>query len=48
MHGWLAAVVLYDAALERGAELDSLSLLMKGESLPPGSRWRGIPAQLVD
>ena len=42
------AVVLYDAELEAGAELDALSLVMKGESLPAGSSWRGIPARLVD
>jgi non-ribosomal peptide synthetase-like protein len=38
------AVVLYDAEVGAGAELDSLSLVMKGEALPPGGRWRGIPA----
>jgi non-ribosomal peptide synthetase-like protein len=42
------AVVLYDSKLEAGAELDSLSLAMKGEQLPAGSRWRGIPARLVE
>ncbi len=42
------AVVLYDTELGRGAELDSLSLVMKGESLPEGSRWRGIPARLIE
>jgi non-ribosomal peptide synthetase-like protein len=42
------AVVLYDAELGRGSELDSLSLVMKGESLPEGSRWRGIPARLIE
>jgi non-ribosomal peptide synthetase-like protein len=41
------AVVLYDAVLETGAELDALSLAMKGECLPAGSCWRGIPARLV-
>jgi non-ribosomal peptide synthetase-like protein len=40
-------VVLYDATLEDGARLDSLSLAMKGETLPAGSRWRGIPARLA-
>jgi non-ribosomal peptide synthetase-like protein len=38
------AVVLYDAQLADGAMLDPLSLAMKGESLPAGGRWRGIPA----
>ena len=38
------AVVLYDATLEADAELDALSLAMKGETLPAATRWRGIPA----
>ncbi|MDB5066671.1 MAG: non-ribosomal peptide synthetase [Chloroflexi bacterium] len=38
------AVVLYDAQLAAGAVLDALSLAMKGESLPAGGCWRGIPA----
>jgi non-ribosomal peptide synthetase-like protein len=41
------AVVLYDSRLEDGAELDALSLAMKGESLPAGTRWQGIPARLA-
>ncbi|GAC1365478.1 MAG: non-ribosomal peptide synthetase [Ktedonobacteraceae bacterium] len=39
------SVVLYDAEIGPGASLDSLSLAMKGEILPAGSRWRGIPAR---
>lgn len=39
------SVVLYDAEVGAGASLDSLSLVMKGEALPPGSHWRGIPAR---
>ena len=39
------SVVLYDAEVGMSASLDSLSLAMKGEILPPGSRWRGIPAR---
>jgi non-ribosomal peptide synthetase-like protein len=39
------AVVLYDAVLGAGAELDGLSLAMKGETLPANTHWRGIPAQ---
>jgi non-ribosomal peptide synthetase-like protein len=42
------AVVLYDAELGPGASLDALSLVMKGETLPGGGRWRGIPARAVD
>src|SRR5262249_30107106 len=39
------AVVLYDAVLEAGSELEALSLAMKGETLPAGTRWRGIPSR---
>ncbi len=39
------STVLYDAKMEEGSSLGDLSLLMKGESLPKGTRWRGIPAQ---
>lgn len=41
------SIVLYDAVVGDGAELDALSLLMKGEQLPPHTRWHGIPAQGV-
>ncbi|WP_250793289.1 Pls/PosA family non-ribosomal peptide synthetase [Micromonospora phytophila] len=41
------AVVLYDAVVGDNVSLDSLSLLMKGEHLTAGTRWRGIPAQGV-
>ncbi|MBN1602087.1 MAG: amino acid adenylation domain-containing protein [Chitinispirillaceae bacterium] len=39
------SVVLYDSTLKQGAELDGLSLLMKGETLPSSSSWFGIPAR---
>jgi non-ribosomal peptide synthetase-like protein len=39
------SVVLYGATMHDGAELDALSLLMKGESLPAGTRWEGSPAR---
>jgi non-ribosomal peptide synthetase-like protein len=39
------AVVLYGTRMEEGAALESLSVLMKGEALPPWSRWHGIPSQ---
>jgi non-ribosomal peptide synthetase-like protein len=39
-----ATLVLYDTAMEAGASLGSLSLQMKGEVLPAGSAWEGIPA----
>ncbi|WP_347057292.1 Pls/PosA family non-ribosomal peptide synthetase [Blastococcus sp. HT6-30] len=41
------SVVLYDSAVEEEATLEPLSLVMKGESLPPGTTWSGIPAQKV-
>jgi len=37
------SVVLYDTQMQQGSRLASLSLLMKGESLPPFSHWSGIP-----
>lgn len=40
-----SATVLYDAQMEDGASLEELSLLMKGETLAAGTRWRGIPAR---
>ncbi|MGC0417207.1 Pls/PosA family non-ribosomal peptide synthetase [Embleya sp. AB8] len=39
------SVVLYDAQVGAGTTLDALSLVMKGEHLPDGTRWRGIPAR---
>ncbi|MFR9806973.1 Pls/PosA family non-ribosomal peptide synthetase [Pseudonocardia sp. RS010] len=41
------AVVLYDASVGDGTALDPLSLVMKGETLPGRTRWRGIPAEGV-
>jgi non-ribosomal peptide synthetase-like protein len=41
------SVVLYDTVVGADATLASLSLVMKGETLPPGSTWAGIPAQAV-
>ena len=38
------AFVLYDTVMEAGSKLDGLSLLMKGETLPAGTCWAGIPA----
>ncbi len=37
------AVVLYDGHMQHDAVLGPLSLLMKGEIVPPASRWHGIP-----
>jgi non-ribosomal peptide synthetase-like protein len=41
------SVVLYDAVVGSEVILESLSLVMKGERLTPGTQWRGIPAQGV-
>jgi hypothetical protein len=38
------AVVPPGTALADGASVDALSLLMKGETLPWGTRWAGAPA----
>ena len=40
-----ASLVLYDTRMEKGASLGTLSLLMKGETLPPGTNWQGVPAR---
>jgi non-ribosomal peptide synthetase-like protein len=40
-----SSVVLYDTVMHDGSQLDSLSLLMKGETLQPGTHWKGIPAR---
>lgn len=39
------SVVLYDATVESSAEVADLSLVMKGESIPKGTRWTGLPAR---
>ena len=38
-------VVLYDTAMQPGSTLGGLSLLMKGETLPPDTHWEGTPAR---
>lgn len=37
------AVVLYDTVMEEDAVVGPLSLLMKGETMPSGNSWHGIP-----
>ena len=39
------SLVLYDTRMEPDSNLNSLSLLMKGETLPAGTKWEGIPAR---
>ena len=41
------AIVLYDSTMENDTALGSLSMLMKGETLPAGTRWEGSPAQSI-
>ncbi|MDP4197467.1 MAG: hypothetical protein Q8940_20645 [Bacteroidota bacterium] len=40
------AVVLYNTVMEEDSKLGSLSLLMKGETLPAWTSWEGNPAKL--
>ena len=42
-----SSVVLYDSVIGPGATLKSLSLLMKGETLPANTRWQGIPCAFI-
>ena len=42
------SLVLYDTRMEAGAALGDLSLLMKGETLPAGTSWEGIPARVEE
>ena len=39
------AVVLYDSSMGNGAHLNDLSLVMKGETLPPRVQWIGSPGR---
>jgi non-ribosomal peptide synthetase-like protein len=39
------SLVLYDTLMEEGSCLGPLSLLMKGEVLPAGTKWQGNPAR---
>lgn len=41
------AVVLYDTQMKAGSSIGPLSLLMKGETLAPGTQWIGIPTAQV-
>ncbi|MCB8828360.1 hypothetical protein LJD47_25450, partial [Escherichia coli] len=41
------AIVLYDAEIGADAQLGDLSVVMKGETLPPGTSWEGSHARLV-
>ena len=41
------ASLQYNTEMLAGSSLGEMSLLMKGESLPAGTRWHGIPAKRV-
>ncbi|WP_197172349.1 Pls/PosA family non-ribosomal peptide synthetase [Novipirellula aureliae] len=41
------SVVLYDSEMGEGSSIGSLSLLMKGESIPPHTQWVGVPISRV-
>jgi non-ribosomal peptide synthetase-like protein len=41
------AITLYDSRMEADSSLDDLSMLMKGETLPARTSWRGSPARRV-
>ena len=40
------SVVLYDTKMHDNSQLQGLSLIMKGESLPENTKWQGSPCQL--
>lgn len=37
------SVILYDSEMGEGSSIRPLSLLMKGESIPPQTQWEGVP-----
>jgi non-ribosomal peptide synthetase-like protein len=41
------SIVLYDSTVEENTFIDGLSLIMKGERIPAGTEWRGIPAEPI-
>jgi non-ribosomal peptide synthetase-like protein len=41
------ALLQYNTEMLEGSTIGELSLLMKGETLPAGTRWHGIPAKRV-
>jgi non-ribosomal peptide synthetase-like protein len=41
------STILYDASVGQGSSLGPLTLVAKGERLPPGTRWEGSPASAV-
>jgi non-ribosomal peptide synthetase-like protein len=41
-------LILYDTQIEPEAQVGELSLIMKGEAIPAGYRWVGIPVRMND
>jgi non-ribosomal peptide synthetase-like protein len=41
------ALILYDTVLEADALIEPMSLVMKGERVPPATTWQGIPVSRV-
>lgn len=39
------SIILYSARIGDGASLGPLTLVLKGEDIPPGTRWIGSPAE---
>jgi carbonic anhydrase/acetyltransferase-like protein (isoleucine patch superfamily) len=40
-------IVLYDTNIGNDVNIDALSLVMKGETLSPGTNWAGSPIKPV-
>ena len=43
-----AATILYDSELEEEVVVSDLTLIMKGETLPAGSSWQGLPGRPLE
>jgi non-ribosomal peptide synthetase-like protein len=41
------SLVLYDTSIGEFAQIDPLTVVMKGEQIPPHTRWAGAPCQRV-
>lgn len=41
------SIVIYDSVMEQGAKLAPMSLLLKGQTLPTGKEWHGIPVERI-
>jgi acetyltransferase-like isoleucine patch superfamily enzyme len=41
------SIILYDSVIGDNNRIESLSLIMKGETLPDGNEWGGSPVKAV-